>query len=438
LSCSSLRCVGQCPGLRRPLRPPRAGAASAYLLILFLPVILGLMGFALDLGRMYLVRGELKAAANAMALAAAQKLIGTDASTDAATSSAHLTLDNSNGSSNKYDFGGLIIGQSNGNLNSDAPDPTFFATVADAKASDGGSGSGQVSGSAAKHARIQITAEEPLTFWSFIPIVTDRKVSITTSAVAGMSAPLCVACGIEPIAIAAVDQTDATDFGFTLASRYTLAYVCNGSPPATGLAGAPSVVSYLLLNRLDLNPAVFTDEQSQLFRIGAQGMPGSTLPSQACFTINNTEQMWASAVPGQCGAASAPASVVSLLCGVTTRFESTLPSQCSAIPEVDTISSIYTPDTDTTDLDDYTQYLGGGRRVITVPIVDALSATGSMTVLGFRQFLIEPNQGGVDITPNDNFGRFVALYIGSVVPVQQGRFAGCQQTAGPGKVVLHQ
>ncbi len=412
------------------------GAASVYVLILLLPVIFGLMGFALDLGRMYLVRGELKAAANAMALAAAGQLIGTDASTDSATAGARLTLDNGNGSANKYDFGGLLIGQTNGTLSSEAPDPSYFATVVDAAA--GGTGGGQVSGASAKHVRVQITAEEPLIFWSFLPIVSDRRVTIAAGAVAGVSAPLCVACAIQPIAIAAVNPDDLTDFGFTLASRYTLAYVCNGNPAATGLAGAPSVVSYLLLNRLDVAPTVFTDEQSQLFRIGAQGLPGSTLATQGCLTVNSAEQIWATAAPGRCGAATAPASVVSLLCGLTTRFESTLPTQCSNIAEVDTISGLYTPDTDTTDLDDYTQYLGTGRRVITVAIVDALSASGSMTVLGFRQFLVEPNQGGVDLTPNDNYGRFVGLYIGSAMPLRQGSFAGCQQTAGPGKVVLHQ
>jgi Flp pilus assembly protein TadG len=413
----------------------QSGAASIYVLILLVPVLLGLMGFALDLGRMYLVRGELQAAANAMALAAAQRLIGTEASTDAATAGARLTLDNSTGSSNKYDFGGFQIGQANGSLSSEVPDPTYYATVVGA--AGGAAGAGKVNGSSAKHVRVQIMAQEPLIFWSFLPIVSDRRVSITAAAVAGMSAPLCVACAIQPIAVAALNLGDTTDFGFVPASRYTLAYVCNGNPVATGLAGAPAVVSYLLLNRLDLNPTVFTDEQSQLFRIGAQGLPGSTLASQGCFTVNNPEQLWATAAPGRCGAATAPASVVSLLCGMTTRFESTLPTQCANIAEVDTISSLYTPDTDTTDLDDYTQYLGTGRRVITVPIVDTLNASGSMIVLGFRQFLVEPNQSAADITPNDNYGRFVGLYIGSVVPIRQGSLSGCQQTAGPGKVVLH-
>ena len=61
-----------------------------------------------------------------------------------------------------------------------------------------------------------------------------------------------------------------------------------------------------------------------------------------------------------------------------------------------------------------------------------------MMVLGFRQFLVDPNPDATNINPTDQNGRFVALYIGSVAPVKQGRFDGCTQAAGPGKVVLHQ
>ncbi len=50
---------------------------SLQMLVLLVPVMLGMMGFALDLGRLYLVRGELTQAAQAMAIAAASRLIGT-------------------------------------------------------------------------------------------------------------------------------------------------------------------------------------------------------------------------------------------------------------------------------------------------------------------------------------------------------------------------
>ena len=80
---------------------------------------------------------------------------------------------------------------------------------------------------------------------------------------------------------------------------------------------------------------------------------------------------------------------------------------------------------------------GNGRRIITIPVVDTLSPT-AMTVLGFRQFLLQPNSGATDITTGDTYGRFLGMYIGSVAPVPQGRFDGCTMPVGPGKVVLHQ
>jgi hypothetical protein len=66
-----------------------------------------------------------------------------------------------------------------------------------------------------------------------------------------------------------------------------------------------------------------------------------------------------------------------------------------------------------------------------------------MTVLGFRQFLLEPNTDGSFPDPADVNGRFIVQYIGSPAPVKQGYFddrfgLSCQVSSGPGKVVLHQ
>ena len=121
------------------------------------------------------------------------------------------------------------------------------------------------------------------------------------------------------------------------------------------------------------------------------------------------------------------------------RFDTAVFSGCeNLITDIDTLSTAYQADTDLTEIADYTTYVGNSRRVITVPIVDTLSPGGPMTVLGFRQFLVNPNQSDVNITPTDQDGRFNALYIGTVVPLKQGRFdGGCQLTAGPGKVVMH-
>jgi len=388
------------------------------------------MGFAVDLGRLYLVRGELKTAANAMSLAAAQRLIGTDASSESATASAQLA-------SNRYDFGGVTVGEGSGLLASPAPEPTYYDT-ASAATEEGDGGGGQASGSTARYVRMDITAEAPLIFWSFLSLGQSRKTSIAARAVAGMSAPLCTACGIEPIAVAALDAGDTTDFGFTRNTRYTFGFYCTGNPPPAGLGGAPQRLQYLLLDRFNTEATLFPDESSQMFRIGASGLPSDSNPVRACFTVNAVEPQWANAAPLACNTNRVPELVTNFACGIATRFDVQIQTGCDNIPEVSAMASAYTADTDVTNLDDYAAYTGNLRRIITVPIVEMLVPGGSTTVLGFRQFLIQPNVNDVTTSPTDMNGRFVVSYIGSVVPVRQGSFGGCTQTAGPGKVVLHQ
>jgi hypothetical protein len=409
---------------------------AVQLLVILVPVIFALMGFAVDLGRLYLIRGELKAAANATALAAAQRLVGTDASTGNANNAAVAALSNTAGQGNKYDFGGIVIGSS-GFLTSEVPTPAYYELLADATSAAGGGA--QVGGAAAKYARVEINAEGPLVFWGFLSMGQARKTPVVAAAVAGMSAPLCTACNIEPLAVAAVDPNDTTDFGFIKSTRYTFTFQCTGTPTPAALAGAGSILFYMILNRWDEGATLYADENSQLYRDGAQGLPGSSDAAKSCFSVNAPEQMWASAQPIACSATTPPLSVSDFLCGMASRFDpAPTVARCVSIPEVDTMSSIYTADTDITDLDDYATYTGSTRRVITIPIVDALAVGGTMTVLGFRQFLVEPNQNDININPADSNGRFVGLYIGSVMPLRQGRFDACQITAGPGKVVLHQ
>ena len=410
------------------------GVTTIQLLVILVPVLFGFIGFAVDLGQLYMIRGELKAAASSMALASAQKLIGTDQGVTDATTASRLPIDDSSGLANKYNFGGLTIGQTNGFLASSAPDPAYFNTLQDAlSGSDSGGGS-----TASRYARVTLTADAPLTFWRFLPIAQDGKVPVAAAAVAGISAPLCTACGIENFAVAAISATDTTDFGFVADAKYTLGYSCNGVPVPSGLAGAPARLPYVLLNRLSATTTVFTDENSQLFRIGGNGLPGNTDSTQACFMINTAETIWANATPVACAANRVAPQATSAACGLTSRFEVTPPTACQGVPDIETLSGLYSPDSDISSIDTYASYTGNGRRIITIPIVDVLNPLGSMTVLGFRQFLVEPDPNGVDVNPGDANARFIVLYVGSLVPVKQGRLDGCQISAGPGKVVLHQ
>jgi hypothetical protein len=137
--------------------------------------------------------------------------------------------------------------------------------------------------------------------------------------------------------------------------------------------------------------------------------------------------------------------VTEALCGLYSRLDNTSPPfVCTnGVTDFAGLSTLYQPDTDIVAGEVYASYVGNSRRIITVPIVSALAAnaTATMTVLGFRQFLLEPGF----LSPADPFGRFVVQYIGSSAPVQQGWFddhfgLGCPLplTSGPGKVVLHQ
>lgn len=426
---------------------------SVQMLVLLVPVIFGLMGFALDLGRLYLIRGELMHAAESMALAEAGQLIGTTQATSNAVTVGQATLDDTNGFGNKYNFGSLVIGGSTDLLSSAVSAPNFFSTASGAIAEDtGSSDAGGADGTSAKYVQVNLTADAPLLFWSLLSLGQSRKTPVAAIAVAGVSAPLCTACGIDPYAIAAPNASDTTDFGFSQGVVYTFGFQCTGGITPTALPEGTQRIPYLIIDRY--NGGSTFDETQQLYRIGAQGLlpaaPGSSQSSAqpptsfSCVMATGTEQAWVSAQPPSCGTQTTPeqlpSSVTETLCGIYARFGSDIPSVCeNLVADVDTLQAAYTPDPDLTDITaDYTSYIGNARRVITVPVVDTLSAGGPMTVLGFRQFLINPDQGGVNITPSDTDGRFNALYIGNPVPLKQGRIdGGCDLPSGPGKVVLH-
>jgi len=394
------------------------------------------MGFAVDLGRLYMIRGELRAAAESMALAAAPKLIGTDIALDDATVAARLTLDAAGGYGNKYDYGGISIGETSGTLSSDPGEPAYYETLPGALEDD--NSSGNAGGTTARYVGIKITADAPLVFWGLLQQGMERKTPVVVRAVAGLSSPLCTACGIEPIAIAPIDSGDEENFGFEKDSKYTLGYVCNGSPTPGLLADTVRRVPYLLLNRYNEEAQVYTEEATQAFRIGAQGLPPSTSAASACLSISTPELIWTNATPMNCNQNRVSSLVTAFTCGLATRLEPDLLAACENISEAATLVQAYRPDTDVTALDSFSAYIGNTRRVLTVPVVESLTPAGEMIILGFRQFMLEPNQNSTNLNPSDSNGRFTARYIGSVVPVRQGRFDGCTLSYGPGKVVLHQ
>ena len=257
-----------------------------------------------------------------------------------------------------------------------------------------------------------------------------------------------------------MDSNDTVNFGFgdpAAGNLYTLAFVCGGATRVAPLPGTATVLPYAILNRYDASNATL-DESQQLFRDGAGGLASSTTPNPtgstvplACVGINDAaETIWASTSPNLCTSA-APVGVVDALCGLYSRFDNAVtPGPClSNVTAFTDLAVAYLPDTDVASGQTalYGDYIGNSRRIITVAVVDAVAAdvVTTMTVLGFRQFLLETNQDGTFLDPGDTNGRFAVQYIGNPAPVKQGyvddRFAlACPVpvASGPGKVVLHQ
>ncbi len=438
------------------------GAVSMQLLIIMVPVLFGLMGFAVDLGRLYLIRGELNQAASAMAIAAAGSLNGTGGATGVAGIAAENTIIQTLNDGNKYNFGSLVIGDTTGLLSSTVAAPTFFSAMSDAIDP---TSTNFADGTTAKFVQINLQADAPLLFWSVLQLGQSRKTSIAAFAVAGVSAPLCTVCSMEDFVVG--DQSagsDTVDFGFVFNTKYTFYFDCTGNTgtAATLIPDATLAIPYVMIDRY--NPNITLDETQQLFRIGAGGLIPLSMSSAnrqlACFTVNAPEFLWGNAgnggtstVPAACTTAAVNPQVEEMLCGMYSRFDDpNVLTSCAGVTSLTDISPAYTPDPDVADYDDYTAYGGNNRRVITVPIVDTLSTAGgtTMNVLGFRQFLVTPTPNpttGLGNDPSDAHGRFNAIYIGNATPVKQGFYnslvppaaaAACGITSGPGKVVLHQ
>ncbi len=420
---------------RRGSSQQRRGATTFQLVVILVPVLLAFMGFAVDYGRLYMIRNEMQAAANASALAAAARLGGFDAALDAATEQANTAVAEAAGFANKIDYGGRVLGGGD-TLTSTVEEPQFFDTVAGATGQGDGGGGGT---GVLRHVRVSLLADAPTVFFRFLPLAQEGRVPIRVQAAAGVSAPLCVACNIEPIVIAAPDAAETIDFGFTVGTRYTLGYTCTGQPTPQPIAGSVQRLQYLMLNRWDQDSEV--PEQTQAFRMGLYGMPGNASELKSCLNIANTETVWESALAGQCLQNNVPAVVRGFTCGLANRFEAGVFAGCETVQDSDTYSQSVLPDSDISDTDDYqSTYAGNTRRVITIAIAADLVDATAITIAGFRQFLVNPLIGATNINPLDPNGRFLLTYIGSPAPLRQGRFSGCSTVldGGPGKVVLHQ
>lgn len=432
------------------IRNRERGQAAAFLIVLLATVILGALALSLDVGRMYVTQSEIQTAADASALAAATRLIGTANSSFNAAVTGSAPLDPTTGNDNRFNLGTDSLSGGSGLATSVSLD--YFNMVTDAKA---GSNGGQA-GPDAKYVRVDIDVEAPNFLARFLTRSTDRA-HVRASAVAGISAPMCVVCGSDGIAVTALDPGGLDqDYGFLIGQYYTLYLnltqqspnlaACRALVPAL-LADTLQTAEYTVLNHTPVGPV--TDQNGVLLELGAGGLSPSpaaatdTIP--ACVAIGSVE----TAMPNIQGTSCATATAArNLSCGLNTRFGiDQSGTACDNIAAATDLLPLFPGDTDPGPLDGtlqsfQTDYNGNSRRVLTVPIVDASS---TLLVLNFRQFLVEssPNLPGVGV---GNFrGPFRAQYLGNPVPVRLGTIGGScaspslgdfRVTRGVGKVVL--
>jgi len=417
-------------------------------------VFLGLLVFAVDFGRMYLIQAELQTAADAAALASAMRLVGTANSPVQADEMA-APFETDTGNDNRFNLRANQISASGGGDGPGATiDVNYFSTLLDALANvNGGRRSGieWSSGVYPKYARVQIIAHAPVLFVPLLTSVFGSLADITASAVAGVSAPVCTACGIDGLAVP--DQSEGTDpvnYGFVPGNFYTL-YLTSSqqtpNPPVTPapLDGTIAAVQYVILNHVP-SGLQGLDLDGSLFELGAGGIsrsPGLTPPGT--ITAENTETAYPD-LQGNTG----PGTTVGqdILCGLNVRF-GVDPSLniCGTLDSggFTDLSSRFTSDTDIggetyaagAGLQDYAmEYDGSLRRVLTMAVVDSVD---TLSVLNFRQFLIEMSANTTQgLDPALASGAFRAQYIGALVPLRCGGIGGmCSISSGIGRVVLH-
>lgn len=428
------------------------GATTVYFL-LFTLIIFGLMVMATDFGRLYLIQGELQTAADAAALAMATRLVGTANATLHAGDQMMASFDSTTSNDNRFNLRQNQIGVSGSGLVT-TTEVDYFSTLVDALSNiNGGQSSGidWSSGAYPKYVRVQITAQAPVLFVPLLNRADNALPTIAVSAVAGLSAPVCTACGIDGLAV--VDQSDGSDpvnYGFVPGGFYTL-YLTplqqtpNAPVTPAPLAGTVAAVQYAILDHVPSGPQGL-DLDGSLFELGAGGISSSSGLTPPGTVTAETPEVAYSNLQGN----TSPGTTVGrdILCGLNVRF-GVDPSLniCGILDsgQFAELSPLFTADTDLggeeyaagAGLQDYAaEYDGSLRRVLTMAVVDA---SDSLNVLNFRQFLIEMSANqtqGLDPAPVS--GAFRAQYIGAPVPLRCGGIGGlCTVSAGVGRVVLH-
>ena len=365
---TAIRRITSPPDAYRPNRP-RVGKRgergfSAILLSVCLVVMMGMLGLAIDAGRMFICKDELQAFVDASALAAVSRLDGSQAGVTAANNLATagpLGATKPNG----YNFGTSTVSTVTNTYST-----TFAGATYDSYAT--------ASTPATNHYRfIRVTASAnvPLNFLPVLPGISSLM-SLTATATAGENPSTSLAGNMLPFAPDAHNQADHMNFGLTPGTQYTLKWGNGNTTTCTGDAGftppgsPPSEHGFVDIGEGNSNNNVRT-------AIEWGGYPNANSNPSSVGTGNLID-----GVPGNRG---------------TSIFDA-----LAARAAQDT------NDTSTTYMDYMDSGTGNGRRIVTVAIAGTWSGNGnnaSTPVLGFANFLLNTTYSGTS-------GPICATYIG--------------------------
>ena len=339
---------------------------SLMLLSLSFFVMLGMLGLAIDVGRMFIYKAELQTFADASALAAVTKLDGTQSGVQGANTVATagpLGTTRPNG----YNFDTTAI-----------PSANIATSYASSFTGTYDSYATASSPATNNYRFIHITASAtvPLNFLSVLPGI-PTQLSVSSGATAGQNPQSSIGHGgMLPFAPDAHNTADTQNFGLTPGSEYTLKWgngnttTCAGDAGFTPPGSPPSEHGFVDIGEGNSNSNV-----RSAIEYGGYPNPGST-PS----SVSTGDTL--KGVPGNRG---------------TSIF--------------DALDGRASQDTDTSSTT-WAQYkstgTGNGRRIVTVAIGGAWSGNGNnahTTVLGFANFFLENSYSGTS-------GPICATYIG--------------------------
>ena len=303
-----------------------------------LPVIVGMLGLTVDVGRLYIVKTELQSYADSAAIAAAYELNGTS---QGITNAITVAQSGSNGgtSINRWNFGTQTL---------NTPQVAFAQTFGGSYTSSPASGT--------NYLFAQVTASEAVNLY-FLPIFPNVSANRTVSAtaIAGQGVRSSLGDGLSPFSPDAHNPIDP-NFGFVAGTQYTLKWAPPGQRKNGNKCGGD----------LGFTPGGGSSDRGYI-DVG-QGNGNSALRDAV---VNNDYSLATPLAVG--GSITMVTGNKSVGPAVTERFNQ---------------------DTDT-NAATYSTYRGNGRRII---IVAVNNSANPALVDGFAAFFLPPNSCGASNT----------------------------------------